>query len=149
MNCIKNSLFYFLIPLLFISLLHPHSGRTDASGGHKDNINGGYHFHHGMNAHQHPEGVCESNSSENIGIYIFYAVAIFLIIYTIFSGNGFEFFIGNFLMCGWYGILIIGWYSIIFENNYTYTERIFGSLILMLPSFATIKGISKNGFFIE
>ena len=45
MNCIKNSLFYFLIPLLFISHLHPHSGRIDASGGHKDNINGSYHYH--------------------------------------------------------------------------------------------------------
>ena len=36
-----------------------HSGRTDSQGGHHDRKNGGYHFHHGQRAHQHPGGVCE------------------------------------------------------------------------------------------
>lgn len=39
-----------------------HSGRTDSSGGHKDNKNasglGGYHYHHGYGPHLHPNGVC-------------------------------------------------------------------------------------------
>lgn len=39
-----------------------HSGRTDANGGHKDNKNvsglGSYHYHHGMEAHLHPNGIC-------------------------------------------------------------------------------------------
>lgn len=35
-----------------------HSGRTDSSGGHHDYIHGGYHYHHGRSAHQHPGGVC-------------------------------------------------------------------------------------------
>ena len=40
-----------------------HSGRTDSSGGHKDNKNksglGGYHYHCGGHpAHLHPGGVC-------------------------------------------------------------------------------------------
>lgn len=39
-----------------------HSGRTDSSGGHRDNKNksglGSYHYHHGMGAHLHPGGVC-------------------------------------------------------------------------------------------
>jgi len=39
-----------------------HSGRTDSSGGHRDNKNasglGGYHYHHGYSAHLHPGGVC-------------------------------------------------------------------------------------------
>lgn len=35
-----------------------HSGRTDGRGGHHDRISGGYHFHHGMGPHQHPNGVC-------------------------------------------------------------------------------------------
>ena len=35
-----------------------HSGRTDSDGGHNDNINGGYHYHHGYSAHQHPNGEC-------------------------------------------------------------------------------------------
>ena len=42
-----------------------HSGRTDSDGGHNDNINGGYHYHHGYSAHQHPNGECpyDNNSS--------------------------------------------------------------------------------------
>ena len=35
-----------------------HQGRTDSRGGHHDHINGGYHFHHGLPAHQHANGVC-------------------------------------------------------------------------------------------
>jgi hypothetical protein len=35
-----------------------HSGRTDGKGGHHDNINGGYHYHHGYPAHDHPNGTC-------------------------------------------------------------------------------------------
>ena len=35
-----------------------HSGRTDSNGGHNDNINGGYHYHHGYPEHQHPNGEC-------------------------------------------------------------------------------------------
>lgn len=39
-----------------------HRGRTDASGGHRDNKNasglGSYHYHHGYEAHLHPNGVC-------------------------------------------------------------------------------------------
>lgn len=36
-----------------------HSGRTDSNGGHHDWDNGGaYHYHHGHEAHQHPNGVC-------------------------------------------------------------------------------------------
>ena len=52
-----------------------HSGRTDASGGHRDNKNasglGSYHYHCGGHpAHLHPNGVCpyagggESTKSE-------------------------------------------------------------------------------------
>lgn len=40
-----------------------HSGRTDSSGGHRDNKNasglGSYHYHHGYPAHLHVNGVCE------------------------------------------------------------------------------------------
>ena len=35
-----------------------HSGRTDSKGGHYDRSAGEYHYHHGMSAHQHPNGVC-------------------------------------------------------------------------------------------
>ncbi len=42
-----------------------HSGRTDASGGHRDKKNvsglGSYHYHHGNEAHLHPDGVCPYN----------------------------------------------------------------------------------------
>lgn len=44
-----------------------HSGRTDSSGGHRDNKNksglGSYHYHHGYPAHLHPGGVCPYSSS--------------------------------------------------------------------------------------
>ena len=36
-----------------------HKGRTDSKGGHNDNINGGYHYHHGEEAHNHYGGKCE------------------------------------------------------------------------------------------
>jgi len=39
-----------------------HSGRTDSSGGHKDNRNasglGSYHYHHGYGPHLHPSEYC-------------------------------------------------------------------------------------------
>lgn len=41
---------------------YAHSGRTDSSGGHKDNKNksglGYYHYHHGMGPHLHTNGLC-------------------------------------------------------------------------------------------
>lgn len=47
---------------------YAHSGRTDSSGGHKDNKNksglGSYHYHCGGNpAHLHTNGVCPYSSS--------------------------------------------------------------------------------------
>lgn len=46
--------FLFCMPLTVIS----HSGRTDSSGGHYDDVGGGYHYHHGLPAHQHKNGKC-------------------------------------------------------------------------------------------
>lgn len=44
-----------------------HPGRTDSNGGHRDNNNvsglGSYHYHHGMEAHLHPNGVCPYGNS--------------------------------------------------------------------------------------
>lgn len=42
--------------LTVTSFAHP--GRTDSKGGHNDYIHGGYHYHHGHSAHQHPNGKC-------------------------------------------------------------------------------------------
>ena len=49
---------------------YAHSGRTDSSGGHKDNKNksglGSYHYHCGGNpAHLHTNGVCPYSSSSS------------------------------------------------------------------------------------
>lgn len=57
--------------IIFSSLVLPasaHSGRTDSSGGHKDNKNksglGSYHYHcGGYPAHLHTNGVCPYSSS--------------------------------------------------------------------------------------
>ena len=47
-----------------------HSGRTDVSGGHRDNQDasglGSYHYHHGYDAHLHPNGVCPYESAAEI-----------------------------------------------------------------------------------
>lgn len=46
-----------------------HPGRTDSNGGHRDNNNvsglGSYHYHHGMEAHLHPNGICPYGNSSN------------------------------------------------------------------------------------
>lgn len=47
-------LFCTLLPLMALG----HPGRTDLQGGHYDRQNGGYHYHHGYPAHDHPGGVC-------------------------------------------------------------------------------------------
>lgn len=52
-----------VIVLLFITLnVFAHSGRTDSSGGHRDNNNksglGSYHYHHGYGPHLHTDGNC-------------------------------------------------------------------------------------------
>lgn len=55
----KRLLAVVLVLLMLLpaaALAHP--GRTDSSGGHHDYIHGGYHYHHGRSAHQHPNGVC-------------------------------------------------------------------------------------------
>ena len=52
----------FILLFLFPLNSFAHSGRTDAQGGHHDYQNksglGSYHYHHGMGAHLHPNGVC-------------------------------------------------------------------------------------------
>lgn len=71
---IKNSKIIKIIILAVIILLSTqtaifaHSGRTDSSGGHKDNKNasglGSYHYHCGGHpAHLHENGVCPYTSS--------------------------------------------------------------------------------------
>ena len=62
-----NKRIIFTLTLIILLITFPmvsfaHSGRTDSSGGHHDNKNksglGSYHYHHGMSAHLHPNGVC-------------------------------------------------------------------------------------------
>jgi hypothetical protein len=52
-----------IVAILALSITaFAHGGRTDSSGGHKDNQNasglGSYHYHHGYPAHLPPGGVC-------------------------------------------------------------------------------------------
>jgi len=59
----KRVLFLFLaLSLSFSTLAFGHGGRTDEYGGHHDYNNvsglGSYHYHHGYEAHLHPNGVC-------------------------------------------------------------------------------------------
>lgn len=73
----KNKIFTLFISCIMVICLPfsamAHSGRTDSSGGHKDNKNksglGGYHYHCGGNPpHLHSNGVCpyKSSGSSNV-----------------------------------------------------------------------------------
>lgn len=64
----KKTFFAVLLAVLMVSATaFAHSGRTDSSGGHRDNKNvsglGSYHYHHGYPAHLHPNGVCPYSSA--------------------------------------------------------------------------------------
>ena len=67
----KKTISILLTILTIISIgvnLYAHSGKTDSSGGHKDNNNksglGSYHYHcGGYPAHLHTNGVCPYSSS--------------------------------------------------------------------------------------
>ena len=69
----KKIISILLIILSIISIgvnAYAHSGRTDSSGGHKDNNNksglGSYHYHCGGHpAHLHTNGVCPYSSSSS------------------------------------------------------------------------------------
>ena len=63
----RTSTLILSLAVMTSSAAFGHSGRTDSSGGHKDNKNasglGSYHYHHGMGAHLHPNGVCPYGNS--------------------------------------------------------------------------------------
>ncbi len=68
---LKRLVSFILICMIVTSLSLAHSGRTDSSGGHKDNQNvsglGYYHFHCGGHPpHLHDGGVCPYASSSNV-----------------------------------------------------------------------------------
>ncbi len=75
-----------LLILILTSTIH--SGRTDSRGGHRDNINGGYHYHHGYPAHSHSGGCpydsSYSSSDNNLGSTIFYIIIGFFILLFIY-----------------------------------------------------------------
>jgi hypothetical protein len=59
----RVALIMLIVSMALAKTAFAHSGRTDSSGGHKDNQNtsglGSYHYHCGGNpAHLHQKGVC-------------------------------------------------------------------------------------------
>lgn len=76
----KNTIFVCILILMFLFSFQvfAHSGKTDSNGGHNDNVNGGYHYHHGHPAHDHPNGECpyieankdnQTNANQKIGFW--------------------------------------------------------------------------------
>lgn len=63
----KKYLFVFLLLIPSIAFAHP--GGTDANGGHYDRSTGEYHYHHGYEAHQHPNGICPYDYNDQTGIF--------------------------------------------------------------------------------
>ena len=73
-NALLTSFLLLIVSLVCIVTVFAHSGRTDGSGGHRDNKNasglGSYHYHcGGYPPHLHTNGICpyksEVNSSSN------------------------------------------------------------------------------------
>ena len=61
---IMKKLLLFLLLILLIDInVYAHPGRTDSNGGHHDYSADEYHYHHGHEAHQHPNGQCPYDSS--------------------------------------------------------------------------------------
>lgn len=54
-----------ILALSATALAHP--GRTDENGGHYDHQSGGYHYHHGYEAHQHTGGSCPYDFDDKTG----------------------------------------------------------------------------------
>lgn len=63
---LKKKVILILISFLILlsTLSCAHSGKTDSNGGHYDRSTGEYHYHHGYSAHQHPNGICPYESSQ-------------------------------------------------------------------------------------
>lgn len=66
---IKIAFVFAFILLLVINsfslLAYAHPGKTDEFGGHFDGETGEYHYHHGYEAHQHPNGICPYDYNDN------------------------------------------------------------------------------------
>lgn len=67
-NKIIKSFLICVFSILICNMSFAHSGKTDSSGGHRDNNNksglGSYHYHcGGYSAHLHTNGVCPYSSS--------------------------------------------------------------------------------------
>lgn len=69
MLTMRKRIFIITLAVMMIvsSVTFGHSGRTDSSGGHRDNQNssglGSYHYHHGYGPHLHTGGVCPYSSA--------------------------------------------------------------------------------------
>lgn len=58
----KLIVFISMLIVLLTSTIFAHSGRTDRFGGHYNHKTGEYHYHHGMPAHNHYNGICPYGS---------------------------------------------------------------------------------------
>lgn len=66
----RNYALIVIFVLIFTSMSFAHSGRTDSSGGHRDNKNksglGSYHYHcGGYSPHLHNNGICPYSSTSS------------------------------------------------------------------------------------
>lgn len=128
-------------------MLYYHGGRTDSNGGHRDRINGGYHYHHGESAHHHPNGICEYeaydydySSSNSFDGAVFFSFLFMLISwkYNIYGYEKkysiFNFIEYVFIFFLWGGITLaplIGLFFWVLPNIFSYEEEY--SLLFLIP----------------
>ena len=60
-------LLFLLVCLLIPVTASAHPGGLDDNGGHINHATGEYHYHHGYEAHQHPDGVCPYDFDDRTG----------------------------------------------------------------------------------
>ena len=63
----KKTLAVIFCFMLVFTCASAHPGRTDSNGGHWDHSTGEYHYHHGYEAHQHPNGICPYDYNDLTG----------------------------------------------------------------------------------
>lgn len=85
-----------LLVLIQALQLSAHSGRTDAFGGHNDNISGGYHYHHGEAAHYHTNGECDLITQQSGSLVwdfkTVFSIVIFVLVIASVTKALFQFF---------------------------------------------------------
>ena len=83
-----------------------------------------------------------------IGLYLFYGIPAFVLIYTIALKQGFSFFMANTLWIGYRVMIVFLWWIILFEEGHELSSRILFGLFFAYPLYSTITTTITDGIFL-